>query len=201
VEQARYQAERGRRQFDRVEPENRLVARSLERAWEQRLGELARRQDDLARFKASRPTPLSTQEWRWLQTAGADLAAVWHAPTTSDRDRKQLLRCLITEVVVTVDRARAVADLTVVWAGGATSTLSSKLNHSGGHRHATTTEVLALIRRLAVHTMPTSRRPEELLWSSGIDRTWIATAARDLLEDAPTRHLRRHGPSSPAHHS
>jgi DNA invertase Pin-like site-specific DNA recombinase/transposase len=151
VEQARYQAERGRRQFDRVEPENRLVARSLERAWEQRLGELARRQDELARFTASRPTPLSTQERRWLQTAGADLAAVWNAPTTSDRDRKQLLRCLISEVVVTVDRARAVADLTVVWVGGATSALCSKLNHSGGHRHATTAEVLELIRRLAVH--------------------------------------------------
>jgi hypothetical protein len=120
-------------------------------AWEQRLGELARRQEELARFKASRPTPLSTQEWRWLQTAGADLAAVWNAPTTSDRDRKQLLRCLITEVVVTVDRARTVADLTVVWVGGATSALSSKLNHSGGHRHATTAEVLELIRRLAVH--------------------------------------------------
>jgi transketolase len=45
----------------------------------------------------------------------------------------------------------------------------------------------ALIRRLAVHTMPTSGRPEELLWRSGIDRTWIATAARDLLEQAPAR--------------
>jgi excisionase family DNA binding protein len=151
VEQARFEAERARRQFDRVEPENRLVARSLERAWEEHLGELARRQDDLARFTASRPTPLQAEERRWLETAGADLAAIWDAPTTSDRDRKQLLRCLVSEVVVTVDRARAVADLTVVWVGGATSALSSKLNHSGGHRHATTAEVIELVRRLAVH--------------------------------------------------
>ena len=54
----------------------------------------------------------------------------------------------------------------------------------------------ALIRRLAVHTMPTSGRPEELLWRSGIDRTWIATAARDLLEQTPARtghhHARAH---------
>lgn len=151
IEQARFEADRARRQFDRVEPENRLVARSLERAWEEHLGELARRQDDLARFTASRPTPLRAEERRWLETAGADLAVVWDAPTTTDRDRKQLLRCLIREVVVTVDRAKAVAELTVVWVGGATSALVSKLNHSGGHRHATTEEVVELVRRLAVH--------------------------------------------------
>jgi transketolase len=52
----------------------------------------------------------------------------------------------------------------------------------------------ALIRRLAVHTMPTSGRPEELLWRGGIDRTWIATAARDLLEQTPAHntHHRAH---------
>jgi transketolase len=45
----------------------------------------------------------------------------------------------------------------------------------------------ARVRRLAVHAMPTSGRPEELLWRTGIDRTWIATAARDLLEQLPSR--------------
>jgi transketolase len=52
-------------------------------------------------------------------------------------------------------------------------------------------DVHARVRRLAVHEMPTSGRPEELLWRSGIDRSWIATAARDLLDDMPTRHPRR----------
>jgi transketolase len=59
----------------------------------------------------------------------------------------------------------------------------------------------ARVRRLAVHTMPTSGRPEELLWRTGIDRTWISTAARDLLEQNPSHndHRRHHAHASTRH--
>jgi DNA invertase Pin-like site-specific DNA recombinase len=151
VERARYEAERAQRQFERVEPENRLVARTLERTWEERLAELSCRNDEVARFRSSRPTPLSEDEIAWLKTAGADLVAVWQAPTTTARDRKQLLRCLIKQVVVTVDRARGVADLTVIWVGGAATQLTSRLNKVGEHRRVTPEQVVDFVRRLAPH--------------------------------------------------
>ena len=151
VEKARFEAERARRQFDRVEPENRLVARTLERGWEERLSELTQRESDLARFAAERPNPLSREERTWLERAGADLQAVWTAPTTSHRDRKQLLRCLIQEVVVTADRERVVADLTIVWVGGAVTQLTSRLNRVGQHRRVAPAKVLDLLRRLGPH--------------------------------------------------
>jgi excisionase family DNA binding protein len=151
VEKAHFEAERARRQFDRVEPENRLVARTLERGWEERLSELAQREADLARFVADRPNPLSPEERTWLERAGADLEAVWRAPTTSHRDRKQLLRCLIQEVVVTADRERVVADLTIVWVGGAVSQLTSRLNRVGQHRRVAPAKVQDLLRRLGPH--------------------------------------------------
>lgn len=151
VEQARYEADRAQRQFDRVEPENRLVARTLEQAWESRLAELGARERELARFRDSQPKPLSDEEVSWLRRAGADLKAVWWADSTSDRERKQLLRCLIKEVVVTVDREQAMADVTIVWVGGAATRLTSKLNRTGQHHRAAAGQVLDLVRRLAPH--------------------------------------------------
>jgi hypothetical protein len=135
VERAGYEAERAERQFTRVEPENRLVARSLESVWEQRLNDAARCQGELDGFRRRRPTPLSQDDAEWLRRAGSDLKAVWQAPTTTNRDRKHLLRCLISEIVVFVDRERLVADLTICWAGGA----SAKLNWFGSWRRTTPT--------------------------------------------------------------
>jgi excisionase family DNA binding protein len=151
VEQARYEAERARRQFDRVEPENRLVARTLERAWERSLSELAQREADVARFLTNRPDPLNAEEMVWLERAGADLQAIWNAPTTTHRDRKQLVRCLISEVVVTTDRERVAADLTIIWVGGAVTHLTSRLNRVGHHRRVAPAKVLDLVRKLGPH--------------------------------------------------
>jgi excisionase family DNA binding protein len=149
VERAGYEAERAERQFTRVEPENRLVARSLEHAWEDRLKDAAQCQEELDGFRRRRPTPLSQDDAEWLRRAGSDLRAVWQAPTTTNRDRKHLLRCLISEVVVFVDRERLVADLTIRWAGGASTKLTSPLNRTGGHRYVTSKQVNELVRQLA----------------------------------------------------
>jgi len=149
VERARYEAERAERQFSRVEPENRLVARSLERGWEERLKYLAQCQEELDAFRRRRPSPLSQGDAQWLRRAGADLKAVWLAPTTTNRDRKHLLRCLISEVVVLVDRERLVADLTIRWTGGASTKLTSPLNRTGGHRYVTSQQVNEMLRQVA----------------------------------------------------
>ncbi len=151
VERARYEAERARRQFDAVEPENRLVARTLERAWEQALAGVRRAEADLAAQQTRRPAALTAEELAWTQRAGADVRAVFDAPTTTVRERKQLLRAVIDEVVVTVRTADRQADLRIIWQGGATSELRMPLNRPGGHFRTTDEDTVDLVRRLAAH--------------------------------------------------
>ena len=151
VERARFQAERARRQFDAVEPENRLVARTLERALEDAL--LAQRQAeaDLAAQRLRRPTRLSDEEIAWLERAGADVRAIFHAETTTWRERKQLLRAIVAEVVVLVRTADRQADVTIMWEGGGTTSFVHQLNKTGGHFRATDEDTVALVARLAQH--------------------------------------------------
>ena len=151
LERARIHAERARRQFDACEPENRLVARTLEREWEQRLTEVRRAEQALAATSTRRPAPLTDEEIAWCRRAGADLRQVFDAPATGHRERKQLLRAIITEVVVTVDRERHFAALRIVWEGAAITEHSVPLPRTGSHTRATDQDTIALVRRLAEH--------------------------------------------------
>jgi hypothetical protein len=92
AERARYEAGRARRQHDAVEPENRLVARTLERAPENKLAAQPQAERDLISQQARRPVQLTGEELAWLARAGADMRAVFNAPGTTFRERKQLLR-------------------------------------------------------------------------------------------------------------
>ncbi|MGH9028584.1 MAG: recombinase family protein, partial [Acidimicrobiales bacterium] len=152
VERAHYDAERARRQFDAVEPENRLVARGLERVWEQRLVELRQAEAELPEQRARRPATLSADEVAWLSRAGADLHAIFDAPTTTQRERKQLLRALIGEVVLTVEPEAGRVLGRIVWEGGASSDVTVPLSRRG-HDNARHTEheTVEIIRRLAPH--------------------------------------------------
>ena len=94
VERANYEASRAERRYRAVDPDNRLVARGLEREWEESLSALEAAKTELARREAERPRVLSEAERASLLVVGADLNGVWHAPTTSPRDRKELLRTL-----------------------------------------------------------------------------------------------------------
>ncbi len=151
LERAQTQAERARRQFDGCEPENRLVARTLEREWEQRLTEVRRAERSAAEAAARRPDPLSDAEIAWCRRAGADLRHVFDAPTTSDRERKQLLRAVLTDVIVTVDRAAEQhrAELRLVWEGGTVTEHSVPLARTGSHTRCTDQDTIALVRQLA----------------------------------------------------
>ncbi len=149
VERARYEAERARRQFDAVEPENRLVARGLEAEWEARLGEVARAEAALADKVAHRPVLLSDDEVSWLKRAGADLRAVFDAETTTMAERKQLLRAVLSEVTVTVDPETKQAGLRICFEGGAVVSRSVTPPRKGWHIPATDEDTVELIRRLS----------------------------------------------------
>jgi DNA invertase Pin-like site-specific DNA recombinase len=151
IERTRFEAQRARRQFEAVEPENRLVARSLERAWEDKLVAVRGAESDLAAQQARRPTALTEDEIAWIKRAGADVRAIFDAPTTTARDRKQLVRALISEVVVEVNDVQRKADVTIIWEGGATTIFTMTLRKTGGHFRSTDEDTVDLVRRLAGH--------------------------------------------------
>ncbi|MCA1693398.1 MAG: recombinase family protein [Actinobacteria bacterium] len=148
VERARFEADRARRQYDAVEPENRLVARTLERTLEAKLGLQRQAERDLFAQQVRRPVSLSDDELAWLNRAGADVRAVFDAPTTSFRERKQLLRAILTEVVVTIDSQTRAAALRLIWQGGSVTELSMAMNKAGGHFKTTDEDTVALVERL-----------------------------------------------------
>ncbi len=118
LERAEFAADRARRQYQLAEPENRLVARQLEKDWETALAGRRRLAEEYDRFTAARPRTLTAAERRQIRALAADLPAVWDAPTTTDADRKQLIRHLIEQVHVTVLGTSEKVDVQVVWAGG-----------------------------------------------------------------------------------
>ena len=149
VERARYEADRAERQYRAVEPENRMVARGLESQWEKRLRDLAAADAELERRQQLRPRALSQEEKNRMRALGSDLRNVWTAPTTTDRDRKELLRTLLEEVIVTVDRPAHQAHLTVRWRGGKLREIDLPLPRSQPRGRRTNEDTLSLLRRLA----------------------------------------------------
>jgi DNA invertase Pin-like site-specific DNA recombinase len=118
LERARYQAERAQRQYDAVEPENRLVVRELERRWEEALKEQRRLEEEYARFSRSQPAGLSAVEREQIRALAAELPKLWHASTTTAADRQRVIRLLVKEVVATVRGTSEWVDVTIHWAGG-----------------------------------------------------------------------------------
>jgi DNA invertase Pin-like site-specific DNA recombinase len=151
LERAEFEADRARRQFDACEPENRLVARTLENKLEAALAGIAREQRALAVLEHARPAPLTDAERQALARLARDLPRLWAAKTTTDRDRKELLRALIREIVVTVRRPENIAEVEIFWEGGARSALSVKLVRRGGESVRTDEDTIELIARLAAH--------------------------------------------------
>lgn len=151
VERFRYEAERAERRFSVVEPENRLVARTLETQWETALKKLRDAENDFERRKRNRPKMLTQEQKALLYTLGNDIKKVWHAPTTTPRDKKELLQVLLQEVNITVDRAKNTAHLIVRWKTEAISEFHVSLPHRNAPPIRTKQDTIDLVRRLAVH--------------------------------------------------
>jgi DNA invertase Pin-like site-specific DNA recombinase len=152
VEQARYTALKAERRYRAVDPENRLVARGLETEWNTALRAVTDAEAELARREQHRPVALTDDERSAILTLGDDLNPVWAAPTTTDKDRKQLLRTLLEEVNITVvrDPTDSRADLMLRWKGGTISELAVPLRRPQPTIR-TDEDTIELLRRLAVH--------------------------------------------------
>jgi len=150
VERANYHAQRAERHYRAIDPDNRLVARGLEAEWERSLRELETAKAELARREQQRPRALSADERGRLLALGSDLRKVWQAAPTSARDKKELLRALIEEVIINVNKDQYRSHLTLRWRGGALAEIDLDLPR---RRAAVRTDedTLSLVRRLAVH--------------------------------------------------
>ena len=149
LERARFEADRALRKHDEVEPGNRLVARTLEARLEERLAGLHRAEAALAAARARRPVQLTGDEIAWLSRAGADIRAVFDAPATTNSQRKQLIRAVISEIVLTIDRQARTCHALIAWQGTATTAVTIPLQKRGGGAIATGEDTLDLITRLA----------------------------------------------------
>ncbi len=147
LEQARYGVTRARRQYDAVDPANRLVAGELERRWNLALAEEARVETELAALQQRRERPLTDEQNRKLLDFGRDLPSLWEDPRTSLEHKKRLLRIALKEIVVTCEGETI--RFVLHWQGGDhTQTEFSKIR-TGRHRFVTDDEVVETVRALA----------------------------------------------------
>jgi hypothetical protein len=117
LQRTQQEVDRAFRQYNAVEPENRLVARTLERHWEQSLHTQRELQEEYDRFRASRPTTLSVSERRAILALSQDLPKLWHAPSTAVADKRRVVRMLLAKVVVRGFHSERV-HVELHWVGG-----------------------------------------------------------------------------------
>jgi DNA invertase Pin-like site-specific DNA recombinase len=148
VKAARYDAERARKQFDAVDPENRLVADELERRWNQtlqRVQEIEGRVEQQRLADARRHALVSTAEAASLRDLSVELERVWNAPETDIRLKKRMIRALVEEVVVDVDGMAGEIILVIHWKGGVHTTLCVHRRRSGENRLHTSKDVVEAV--------------------------------------------------------
>ncbi len=145
VERARYEADLSRRRFMRVDPDNRLVADSLEAEWNQKLRAVTEAQEEYERQRQNDRTTLDEAQRTRILALAADLPRLWNEPTTPDRERKRMARLLIEDV--TLLKAQQIT-AHVRFRGGATQTLVLPLPLPAWALRQTSTEVIAEVDRL-----------------------------------------------------
>ncbi len=121
LERVQHEVSRAERQYQAIEPENRLVARTLEARWEEALKKQREVEEEYHRFLAKLPTMLSTKDRERIQALSQNVPSLWNAVETTATDRKQIVRCLVERVVVTTDKSSELNDVTMVWKGGLTT--------------------------------------------------------------------------------
>jgi len=120
-ERARFEADRARRQYDAVEPENRLVARSLERLWEEKLRRAEEVEGEHDAWRREQAILITDADRADILALGENVPLIWHAGTTTAADRKQMLRLVISDVFVDQKRERGRVWMKIIWQTGATS--------------------------------------------------------------------------------
>jgi DNA invertase Pin-like site-specific DNA recombinase len=116
LQQARYETAHARRQYDAVDPANRLVAGELERRWNEALEKVTKLEREIAAHEAEKPKPLGEAERAQLRSLGADLQRAWSHPAATAATRKRIMRACLNEIIVR--KEGAIIDMVLHWHGG-----------------------------------------------------------------------------------
>jgi DNA invertase Pin-like site-specific DNA recombinase len=175
VEKARYEAQRAQRQYDRVDPDNRLVASELERRWNDTLAHVTEAEARVAALE-NQPPPLSPEQHHALLTLGHDLATVWHHPAASEALKKRILRTVLHEIMIHTTQEPPEHVLHLHWHGGVHTEVRVARNTAGKHGRATEHEVLEVIRELSkiCRDLTIAATLNRLGYRTGTGKTWRA---------------------------
>lgn len=179
LERARYEARHAERRYKAVDPDNRVVARTLEGQWEEKLRELEEVEREYERARQRQKVVLSDEDRRRILDLARDLPRVWRASSTTNQQRKNLLRILVSEVTLTpIDVPQRTTRVQVLWEGGAVTEyqLPRARHVSGVHVDADTEERL---RRLVLAGRLDHEIAEELnrdARTTGKGRRWDTEA-------------------------
>jgi DNA invertase Pin-like site-specific DNA recombinase len=149
LEKARYEVCHAQRQYDAVDPANRLVAGTLERRWNDAMTVQSRLEEELAELMRQRPCALGKEARQSLLALAHDLPQLWDHPASSPDIKKRILRTVINEIVVSADGDSV--RMIVHWQGGDHTELRLKKTPTGRHRYVTSVDTLELIASLARH--------------------------------------------------
>ncbi len=147
LEHARYEVTRARRQYDAVDPANRLVAAELERRWNQALSTETQLDAELLTLPQRREAPLSDAAKRELLAWARDLPTLWHAPLSAPEHKKRLLRIALKEIIATCDGETI--RLVWHWQGGDHTQVALQKVRTGQHRFVTADDIVEIVRALA----------------------------------------------------
>ena len=145
LQQARYEASLAEHRYAACDPDNRLIAAQLEKSWEATLRRVQDCEARLAAMEKPNPTPPIPD---FTGLAG-DLEAAWNAPGATMRSRQQLVRTLISDIIVGYDTSSREIVLTIHWRGGQHSQLRVRKPKSGEHGCRTSEDAIAVIERMA----------------------------------------------------
>jgi DNA invertase Pin-like site-specific DNA recombinase len=184
LERAHYKVDQARRRYASTEPENRLVARTLERDWEEALAEQVRLTADHERFRRERPQAPDPAELAAIRQLTADLPALWQAPTTTSEERQTIVRLLLERVLLTVVDDSEQVRLECHWHGGSKTTHT--LIRPVARVKALSTYAALLARAGDLHRMGTGCAAIAAILNQ---EAWRPPKRRDTFNASMVRHL------------
>ena len=185
IERARYEVERAFRQYDAVDPENRLVAQELEKRWNEKLKNLHELERRVEESHADRD-PLNESDRERLLQMGGQLSFVWNHSAAPLELKKRILRTVLEEVIVHLveDGGRPMVRLLLHWSGGAHTELVIPKNRHGQHRYCTEESVVQLVQKLV-------KTSDDAAIAAILNRQGIRTGRNQRWSSGRVQHVRR----------
>ena len=191
IERAQYEADRAERQFMLADPENRLVVRSLESNWNQKLKELEKAKQDYAIYNSKKAWIPSEKEEQDIRDLAQKIPEIWNAPTSTSKEKKRIIRILIDDVTVLAEKRYPDFSIGIRFRSGKCEQLSLKKNLPYGDRRKHTDNTISKIRELAA-TMDDHEIADQL------NQDGLTTPEGRVFTYAGVRWIRyKHGISGP----